>query len=178
MAADQVVARIAALPAGTHFVGIDGFGAAGKTSLAELIAAAVPRAVVVHIDDFAAPDIVEWDWPRLRTQLIQPLRVGREACYQVSRWDLGLTDEWHTVAPGSIVIVEGVSSTRREVGAPWALTVWVDAPPDVRRARAIERDGDAMWPVWQRQWLPPEQAYAEREQPWARVDLVVPGSTR
>ena len=171
-----MIARVAALPTGTRWVGIDGFGGAGKTSLAGRIEVAVPRAVVVHVDDFAAPDVAEWDWARFGRQVVEPLTAGRPARYQVGRWDLGVGDEWRTVENGSVVVVEGVSSTRREADVPWSLTVWVDAPAEVRRDRAIARDGAAMWPVWEQQWLPPEQAYARRERPQDRVDLVVDGT--
>ena len=173
-----MIDRVAALPAGTRFVGIDGFGGAGKTTLAGRIAAAVPRAVVVHVDDFAGPGVVEWDWTRCRSQLLVPLLAGRPARYQVWDWDADTGGDWVDVAPGAIVVLEGVSSTRRELAAPWDLTVWVDAPAGTRRTRALERDGAAIWPVWEQQWIPTEQAYAARERPRERVDLVVDGTAR
>jgi uridine kinase len=73
------------------------------------------------------------------------------------------------------VVVEGVSATRREVAAPWDLTIWVDAPEDVRLARALERDGPAMLATWVERWIPEENAYVARERPQQRVDLVVSG---
>ena len=42
---------------GTSWVGVDGKGASGKTTLAARIAAALPGSVIVHIDDFARPDV-------------------------------------------------------------------------------------------------------------------------
>ena len=77
--------------------------------------------------------------------------------------------------PGAVVVVEGVSSTRREVHVPWALTVWVEASREVRLARALERDGEAMLPRWLEQWMPSEDAYVARERPERRADLVVSG---
>ena len=171
--ARQVVAAVAALDAG--FVGIDGYGASGKTTLAAAVAAAVPHAVVVHIDDFAAPAIAEWDWDRFRAQVLLPLLAGRPARYQRWDWATDSGAEWHNIEPGSLVVVEGVSATRREVGAPWALTVWVDAPLDVRLQRALARDGATMLPRWLEQWIPSEQAYVAEQDPLARVDLVVDG---
>jgi cytidylate kinase len=73
-------------------------------------------------------------------------------------------------------VVEGVSSTRAELGAPWDLTVWVDAPREVRLRRARERDGAAMQRRWLDDWLPSEEAYAAREHPQDRVDLIVNGT--
>ena len=83
--------------------------------------------------------------------------------------------ELRVVPPARLVIVEGVSATRREVRLPWAMTVWVDAPAEVRLQRARDRDGEAMLSVWLERWIPSEEAYVEREHPQQRVDLVVSG---
>jgi uridine kinase len=159
----------------TVFVGIDGFGATGKSSLADAIADAVPRAVVVAVDDFADPQVPEWDWGRFENEFALPLRKGRPAQYQVGRWNSGITGVQRSVSVGAVVVVEGVSSTRREVNLPWDLTVWVTAARDVRVRRALERDGPGLLTVWVRQWMPTEEAYAAREHPQDRVDLVVDG---
>jgi uridine kinase len=79
------------------------------------------------------------------------------------------------VPAGRIVVVEGVSSTRAEAGVPWDLTIWVDAPRDVRLNRALERDGPGMLRRWLDDWIPSEQRYAARENPRDRVDLIVSG---
>jgi uridine kinase len=172
----EAVARVAATRDGrTCWVGIDGCGGAGKSTLAADIAVTVADVVVVHIDDFAGPRIAEWDWQRFDAQLVQPLLAGRPARYQRWDWDRDEGAEWHDVLPGAVVVVEGVSSTRREVRAPWALTVWVEASREVRLARALERDGAAMMPRWLEQWMPSEDAYVAREHPQQRVDLVVSG---
>lgn len=174
--ADAVIAAACALPAGrTRFIGVDGHGGAGKSSLATRIAAALPDAVVVHADDFAAPSVPEWDFARFNAQVVRPLLAGRPARYQRWDWHTDTGAEWHDIAPGAAVIVEGVSSTRHEVAAPWDLTIWVDAPEDVRLARALERDGPAMLATWRERWIPEENAYVARERPQERVDLVVSG---
>ena len=101
----------------------------------------LPDAVVVHGDDFASPSVPEWDFARFNAQVVQPLLAGRPARYQRWDWHTDTGAEWHDVPVGVVVVVEGVSSTRREVTAPWDLTIWVEAPEDVRLARALERDG-------------------------------------
>ena len=168
--------RLAArTPDRTVFVGVDGFGAAGKSSLADAVAAAVGRGVVVRVDDFWGPGVAEWDWPRFRQQLLLPLLDGRPARYQIWDWVADAGAEWVDVVPGRVVVVEGVSATRSEVGVPWHLTIWVDAPREVRLARALARDGATMQPRWLDDWLPSEEAYAARERPQERVDLIVSG---
>jgi uridine kinase len=166
--------RVAA--AGGRFLGVDGRAGAGKTTLAAAIADAVPGAVVVHVDDFAGPLVPEWDWPRFASQVLEPLLAGHPARYQRWEWNRDEPAEWHDVPAGAVLVVEGVSSTRSEVAAPWALRIWVDAPRDVRLARAVERDGAAMLPHWLEVWMPSEEAYIARERPDQRADLVVGGT--
>lgn len=170
------IAAVAALPRDrTVLVGIDGYGGSGKTSLAARIAEAVPGSLVVHIDDFAAPGIPEWDWDRFRAQVLLPLVAGRPAHYQRWDWPTDNGAEWHDIPVGRTVLIEGVSSTRREVAAPWDLTIWVDAPLEIRLARAVARDGLQMWSTWTDVWIPSEDAYVAREDPLSRVDLIVSG---
>src|SRR3954464_11781181 len=96
---------------GTRWIGVDGLGAAGKTTLAAAIAGALAGAVVVHIDDFARPGLRGWDRKRFVAQVLTPLLAGRSATYQ--RWDFGadVGREWFAVPPGVPVVVEGVSAT-------------------------------------------------------------------
>jgi uridine kinase len=175
----EVTAAVAAIDVAragaTTFVGIDGPGGAGKSTLARLIAAVVPGAVVIAIDDFAARDVPEWDWARFTRQVLVPLGTGRAARYQRWDWDRDVGAEWHDVEPGSLIVVEGVSATRREVAVSWALRIWVETPREVRLARALERDGPARMAQWTEAWIPSEQAYFAAQDPRARADLVVRG---
>lgn len=172
--AEEAVAEVAALAAARPaFVGVDGFGGAGKSTVAGRIAAAVPGTVVVATDAFSGPDVPEWDWARLHDEVVAPLLAGAGARYR-PRWWTGDTGDVHVVPAGSLVVVEGVSATRAEARVPWALTVWVDAPEAVRRARLQERDGAALEQQW-RHWSASEQAYAAAQRPHERADLVVAG---
>ena len=57
----------------------------GKTTLAARIAAALPGSVIVHIDDFARPDVRGWERDRFVRQVVRPAAAGRPGRYQ--RWD-------------------------------------------------------------------------------------------
>ncbi len=177
-AADPVQAVRAALDtlSGTRWVGIDGKGAAGKTSLAARITAALPGSVVIHIDDFARPDVPGWERCRFVEQVLEPLQAGRPGRYQRWDWVRDVGAEWHDVPVGIPVVVEGVSATDVRLGVPWDFTIWVEAPYEVRLARAVERDGPAMLDRWLTDWMPSEDAYEAAQRPQQRVDLVVDGS--
>ena len=158
---------------GTRWVGVDGFGASGKTTLAEAIAGALPGSVVVHIDDFARPDVPGWERRRFLAQVLEPLRAGRPAHYQ--RWDYerNVGAEWIDVPLGVPVVVEGVSSTDVRLGVPWDVTLWVDAAYEIRLARALDRDGPELLDRWLTDWMPSEEAYAAAQRPQERVDAIV-----
>jgi uridine kinase len=159
----------------TCFVGVDGPGGAGKSTLAGRLAAAVPGAVVVSVDDFSGPRVKEWGWRRFNDQLVRPLRAGRVARYQRWNWQRDEGGDWVDVSPGGVVIVEGVSATRDEADVAWALTIWVETGREVRLARALERDGASMMPRWVDDWIPSEEAYIAAQRPEARADLIVSG---
>ncbi len=157
----------------TVIVAIDGFGGAGKSTLAARVAERLD-AVVVQTDDFASWDNpLDW-WPRLLEQVLVPLSHDEPARYQRYDWDARELAEWIEVAPGGIVIVEGVSSSRAAFRPFLSLAIWVDAPSDLRLARGLERDGVDMRDQWI-EWMSAEQAWADDEDPRAAADLIVSG---
>jgi uridine kinase len=162
---------------GTRWVGVDGKGAAGKTTLAVRVAEALTDAVVVHVDDFARPSVATWERDRFVAQVLLPLAAGRPARYE--RWDWGRDSSagWTEVPAGVPVVVEGVSSTDVRLGVAWDVTLWVEAPSEVRLARALARDGEAMREQWVERWMPAEDAYEAAQRPQDRVDAVVSGTS-
>ena len=104
-----------------------------------------------------------------------PLAAGRRARYQ--RWDWARDGRrgWAEVPAGVPVVVEGVSSTDVRLGVPWDVTLWLDAPYEVRLARAMARDGEALREQWVDAWMPTEDAYEAAQRPQDRVDAVVDG---
>ncbi len=164
--------RLAGL-GGTRWVGIDGKGASGKTTLAAAVVAALPGAVVVHVDDFARPSVETWERDRFVAQVLVPLAAGRPARYERWDWDSDTSAGWSDVPVGVPVVVEGVSSTDVRLGVPWDVTLWLDLPAEVRLARALARDGEAMREQWVERWMPAEDAYEAAQRPQDRVDGVV-----
>ncbi len=154
-------------------MGIDGKGASGKTTLAHRLAAALPAASVVAVDDFARPELRGWDRNRFVRQVRDPLLAGRSACYQ--RWDFERDEgaDWVEVPPGAPVLVEGVSSTDVRLGIDWDVTLWMDVPAEERFRRALARDGEAMRERWLDDWIPSEDAYEREQRPQDRVDVIV-----
>jgi uridine kinase len=168
--------RILDLPEqGTRLVAIDGGGGSGKTTFAARLAAGLGGAPIVPTDDFASAEIpIDW-WPRMRDQVILPLRKGGSARYQRYDWPTGELAEWVEVPQCPVVIIEGVSSGRLEWASELAFLIWVEAPRRVRLASGLERDGAAARQLWLG-WMAAEDRYRRLHRPSQRADLIVAGA--
>ena len=112
-------------------------------------------AAVVQIDDFFLPSDrrshdspseksigADFDCQKLRDQVLIPLSSGKGACYQRYDWDHDRLTEFHDVAVGQVVIVEGIYCTRQELADLYQLRVWINCPSNIRLCRGLERDGE------------------------------------
>lgn len=161
---------------------IDGPSGAGKTTFADRLQVAVSGAgrpvPVIHLDDLypgwnGLADVV----PRLLEWVLQPVAAGGDPRYRRYDWPSGRYAEWHSVdlTDAEVLIVEGVGSGSLPCAPYLSVLVWVDAPPALRMARGISRDGEAYRPHWKR-WAAQEAALFEREGTAHRADLVVNGA--
>ena len=164
-------------------VAIDGHGAAGKSMLAQAVCD-LAGASVVHVDDFfresgstaaagESPMAAYYDWQRLRSEALEPLRRGERASWRAFDWERdGYLPYPVVVEPAELVLVEGVSSTAAAIGELIDRRVLVVTPEAERVARLHERVADD---VWDEAWLAAERGYfADRPEAW--FDLVVSGS--
>ena len=171
-----------ALPAGPRVVAVDGRSGAGKSTLAASIADALRRhragAVVVHLEDLYPG----WDGldPVVQVvveHLLAPLAGALPVVVPTWNWDADRPGPARAVpALGpprpAVVLLEGAGSGARAAD-PWlAGLLWVDADADLRRRRALARDGAVYAPHWDR-WSAQEEAYAARERPRERARLVL-----
>lgn len=167
----------------TRFIAIDGHGGSGKSTLAETLARQL-NAEIIHTDDFAGWDNPENWWPLVIERVLEPIKNGASVLnYPRSKW-------WETHNPEpvvnqpvtSIMILEGVSSLRKEFREYLSLSIFVDTPIEICLQRGFERDkgqdgksDDEIKQMWQ-QWYEKEEIYIARDKPIEFADLVVDGT--
>jgi uridine kinase len=157
------------------FVGIDGGGGAGKSTLAERVSVLRRDVRIVHLDDFfrtTEADPGSLDLERLEREAVAPLSAGQPTRFRrFDWWSVGV-EEWHTVEPGRVVVLEGVFALQPALRPLYDVTVWVETPSSVRLARGLERDGEERREEWH-DWMSAEARYVADLRPAEWVDLVV-----
>ena len=170
----QLADELMRVPGPLRLVGVDGCGGSGKTTFAARLSAAGGGWPVVHTDDFASHDVpLEW-WPRMLAQVIEPLSRNESATFRPYDWVRRQLGPPTHVDPADVVIIEGVGATREAWRARLTMSIWIDAPRQVRLARGIERDGEQLREFWL-QWMDEEDRYVAEEDPRSHADLVVDG---
>ena len=146
----------------SHVIAIDGPAGSGKTTLAQqLESAAADQGLsfsVVHTDEICPG----WDGlsevPRLVGSLLKQLARDATATYPTWDWHAGSNGLDATVAPADVVVIEGVGSGALACVPFLSVRLYIDAPLEVRKRRALDRDGDTFAPHWDR-WARAEARY-------------------
>jgi uridine kinase len=171
----------------TLLVGIDGFGGTGK--LAEQLSNSYAKCEIVHMDDFYLPAQqlnqnihqnkyigADFNWKRIRDQVLVPLSNNKEGYYQRYDWETGQLEEWHVLAVGGIVLFEGVYTTRSELETFYDAKIWVDCPRDTKLCRGLERDREETRERRENDWMISEDIYMREHRPKQRSDIILSGT--
>jgi uridine kinase len=180
----DVAAAVLAAPPGlgpVRLVAVDGPAGSGKTTFAGRLAGAVRAAGAtvgeLHTDDLLAgwTDLDSF-WPRLDSGVLSPLRRGEAGAYHPYDWVAGEFEAQQRAVPVSdVLVIEGVSSGRRVIGAELTLLAWVEVAEDLRLARGVERDGEALREHWVR-WMADEARHFADQRTRDRADLRIDGA--
>ena len=167
-AASGVIGAITGLGASNPVVLIDGRSGAGKTSLARALVARWPVAGRVQL---VALDSVYPGWDGLREgvelareQILIPHARGLIGVWQRWDWEAETPAEAHAVDPSLPLIVEGSGILTATTARLGDVRVWLEAPAPSRRARALQRDGEAYRPHWER-WARQEERHLQDDDP-------------
>jgi uridine kinase len=126
-----------------------------------------------------ARDVI--DWARLRRCALEALRAGRRAAWhpfdfaagERADGSYGMSPHVEEREPAPIIVVEGAYSSRPELADLIDLTVFVDAPESVRRARLAARKEAGFLEAWHERWDAAEAYYFREVRPKESFDVVV-----
>ncbi|PRI11551.1 hypothetical protein B4915_06735 [Leucobacter massiliensis] len=158
---------------------VDGRSGAGKTELAARLArrwgenGREPQ--TLHLDELYP------GWDGLAAGSRAVAGVLGTGSYRRYDWFAGGFAERLAIDAGRPLIVEGcgaltvanLAAARRWAGpAGTVRALWLECPPELRRARALGRDGDSYAPHWDR-WAAQEEAHYAEHRPWELADQIV-----
>ena len=150
-------------------VTIDGPCASGKTTLASLLAEALPAAVI-HTDDYVIPHAQKTeerltipggncDAERLAREVLAPWKAGNPVRYR--RYDCMkdclLPEE--VLPDRDILILEGSYSNLPEIRKAADVRIFLDISGDIQKARLQKRESPESLKRFFDRWIPLEEAY-------------------
>lgn len=178
----DVAGRLTGRPRGSDgrpvILAVDGRGSSGKTSLSRQLAEAVPGAAVVHTDDIAWWHAA-FDWAGLLAGgVLEPVRAGLAVAYRPPAWDARHRPGAVTVPAGlTLLVVEGVGSSRRALAHLLDASVWVQSDQDeIDRRNAVRVQAGEISPTGFDSWMAEELPFLAADRPWERAGLVVAGT--
>jgi uridine kinase len=165
-------------------VGISGFAGAGKSVLARRVVDSVHDSVRVRGDDFLDPARVhrrssDWDGvdrERLRSEVLEPFRAGRDVEIRRLDWDTGKLGEPTPLPRASVLVIDAIGIFHPDL-LPWFdLTVWVDTDLQLAQQRGMARDRAAGMDhdhLWTDVWAPNDHAFEQAFSPRTHAELAL-----
>lgn len=166
-------------------VAIDGNAGAGKTTLSTLISN-IYDCNIFHMDHFfLRPELRteerlkevggNVDYVRFKQEVIEGLKSGRKFVYQVYNCKKMSLDEYISVEPKSINIIEGVYSMHPTLVDSYDLKVFLEIDEKEQAERILKRNGAAMQRRFLEEWIPLENEYFNKLEIKEQSDLVIYG---
>lgn len=155
---------------------VDGRSGAGKSTFARQLAEEVRR----YLPDLQACALDQWypGWDGLAdgSRILAEDVLGPASHYQAWEWEAGRPGGTVTLEASAPLLVEGCGALTPATRLRADVAVWVDAAADVRRDRALRRDGDLFAPHWER-WAAQEDDHIARNDPVALADFCLDTTT-
>ncbi|MGL5817597.1 MAG: hypothetical protein ACRCYR_08550 [Phycicoccus sp.] len=159
-------------PGGVLVVSIDGRSGSGKSSLATAVARRLSARVVRMDALYPGWDGLAAGVELLLTHVLEPLWHGEPASVPTWSWARGRPGPVRPLPESEVVVVEGVGAAHGRAAELAQVRVWLDAAEEIRKDRALARDGETYAPHWER-WAAQESALLARFDARAAADLVV-----
>jgi uridine kinase len=143
-------------------VAVDGVDGAGKTTLADELAALVPGATRLSADDFLRPPAERY-------------RRGRDSAegYYLDSFDHDRLRAAVAASTAAVVLVDGVFLLRPELNDLWDFRVFADVEPEEALRRALARDGGELERLYRMRYLPGQQIYLDAVRPQTLANAII-----
>jgi hypothetical protein len=173
-----VVSAVGASLGRPAIVALDGRSSSGKTTLAHRLEQSIAGAVTVHTDDIAWWDSF-FGWADLLAGgVLGPIRRGQAVAFRPPAWDeRGRPGAIELPGDASVVIVEGVGASRREIAHLLDAAVWVQSDLNaIERRNAARVAAGETNPSVVARWMQEEFPFVADQRPWERALVVVAGT--
>lgn len=156
-------------------IAIDGRSGSGKstfaTDLAKYLEATASVAILRLEDLYHGWDGLHSSF-ELYERILPQLAAGITAAYPTWDWESSTLGQSSNFSPAEIVVVEGVGALHGAARKYLDLGIWLEAPENCRRDRALARDGETYSPYWD-MWAEQEDRYLKAHNPHHAADLVM-----
>ena len=164
-------------------IAIDGMCGSGKTTLGLYLAKEL-NASLFHMDDFflqphqrTAARLSEpggnVDYERFKAEVLDHVADESGVTFRLfncQEWKLA--DKPITVPYNNIIIVEGSYSHHPYFEDVYDVKLFLEISPEEQKKRIIARDGEAIWPMFEKKWIPMENRYFKEFEILANANLV------
>lgn len=154
----------------TSVIAFDGRSGAGKSTVARAVADGLGAPLFQLEDLYPGWDGLVDGVAALRSWVLLPLSLGKPVTWRKWDWAGNAYGQARERDVGPRLVVEGVGAGARSLAPFLAGVVWVEAPADLRRSRALARDGATYEPHWER-WARQESDFYAADDVRSRADL-------
>lgn len=185
-----------------YFVGIDGLGGAGKSTIVNSLELELElnkneyECYILHIDDFINKRKIryndskeqwycyyniQWRYDYLIKEILEPIKRDEEIQKVIELYDKE-NDKYNVkqiyIPKGAILILEGVFLQRKELKDYLDFTIYLDVEKEIRLKRVLKRDGyigdaEDIKCKYEKRYFPAEDRYLIEYNPIENADLVL-----
>lgn len=165
---------------GCTVIALDGRSGSGKTSTAAALQILDPDLFVLHVEDFYPG----WDGlatgiERVAQDVLIPWKHGETGAFRPWNWHISQLESQEVKVPlpnSKRVLIEGCGAGAHPIASLISGVVWLTASEKIRKARALNRDGDTFRPHWNR-WAHQERQLIDTDRTPMHADLTINTST-
>lgn len=162
-------------------IGIDGYCASGKTTLAVQLAQKFD-AQIIHMDDFFLPFDMRTEerlsetggnvhYERFNAEVVSGLEKKTEFVYRAFRCKYGGFTETKRILPDKLVIIEGSYAFHPKINLNYDMKIFMKADYETRLQRILQRNGEEALEAFKSKWIPLENRYFDEFNIEANSDI-------